>query len=201
MINEFLKNKVVPVAVLNDREQTEETLFCLKEGGINVVEITYRTAFAGEAIRYACEKYPDILTGAGTITNKKQCLDAIKNGAKFIVGPGFSKEVAKVCNKKGVLYVPGVITPSEIMAAKEMGLTLLKFFPFSVFGGIEAVKALKGPFPDVKFMLTGGLNGKNFTEVFSESNVFAVGGSWMIKGSKEEKQAKIAEIKEKLKSL
>lgn len=200
MLNEFLKNKVVPVAVLNSIEETEETLSCLKEGGILAVEITYRTAIAGKAIKYASEKYPEILTGAGTITNKKQCLDAINMGAKFIVGPGFSKDVAKVCAKKKVLYIPGVVTPTEIMMAKDMGLNLLKFFPFSNFGGEDTVKALGGPFPDVKFMITGGISGKNFAEFLKIKNVFAVGGSWMIKGTKEEKLAKIKEVVEGLKA-
>ncbi len=201
MIEKFLQNKVVPVAVLNGLEETKETLSVLSSGGIGAIEITYRTAYAGEAIKYASENYPDILTGAGTVTTKEQAKDAIKNGAKFIVGPGFSSKVAKVCKKKGVLYIPGVVTPSEIIMAKDMGLNVLKFFPFSNFGGEKTVKALGGPFPDVKFMLTGGIDGSNFTEFLKLKNVVSIGGSWMLKGSAEEKSAKIAEIVEKLKNI
>ena len=201
MINEFLKNKVVPVAVLNDEKETEETCLCLKEGGINAIEITYRTAYASSAIEYASKKHPEILTGAGTVTTVEQCKSAIKAGAKFIVGPGFSEKVAKCCKKAGVLYIPGVVTPTEIMMAKDMGLTLLKFFPFSNFGGADTVKALNGPFPEIKFMLTGGISGDNFTDFLKLKNVFAVGGSWMIKGNKEEKQEKIAKVKAGLESL
>ena len=201
MLNEILKHKVVPVAVLDNQEQAEETLYCLKTGGINVVEITYRTAYAGEAIKYATLNYPEILTGAGTITNVEQCKDAVKSGAKFIVGPGFSKEVAKYCKKKGVLYIPGVVTPTEVMMAKEMGLSLLKFFPFSAFGGLETVKALNGPFPEIKFMLTGGINEDNFIQALSAKNVVAVGGSWMIKGDKQEKLDKIIKIAQEIKGL
>lgn len=201
MINEFLKNKVVPVAVLNDEKETEETLSCLKEGGIYAIEITYRTAYASQAIEYATKNYPEILTGAGTVTTVEQCESAIKAGAKFIVGPGFSEKVAICCKNAGVLYVPGVVTPTEIMMAKDMGLTLLKFFPFSNFGGAGTVKALAGPFPEIKFMLTGGISGDNFTEFLALKNVFAIGGSWMIKGTKEEKRAKIAKVKEGLENL
>lgn len=201
MIEKFLQNKVVPVAVLNGKEETEETLSCLLQGGINAIEITYRTAYAGEAIEYASKNYPQILTGAGTVTTKQQAKDAIKKGAKFIVGPGFSCKVAKVCKKAGVLYVPGVVTPTEIMAAKDMGLKLLKFFPFSNFGGEKTVKALAGPFPDVKFMITGGIDGSNFTEFLKIKNVVSIGGSWMLKGNKQEKLAKISEITEKLKEI
>ena len=201
MLEKLLQNKVIPVAVLNGLEETKETLTCLKQGGINAIEITYRTAFAGEAIKYASENFPEILTGAGTVTTKAQAINAIKMGAKFIVGPGFSKDVAKVCRKKGVLYIPGVVTPTEIIMAKDQGLTFLKFFPFSNFGGEKTVKALAGPFPDVKFMITGGIDGSNFTDFLKIKNVVAIGGSWMLKGSTEEKLEKIQEINKKLEEM
>lgn len=191
-----LKEKVVPVATLNNQEETEELLFCLREGGLPVIEITYRTAYAREAIEYAVKNYPDVMTGAGTIINAAQCKDAIEAGAKFIVGPGFSEEVAACCKEADVLYIPGVVTPTEVMMAVNCGLTLVKFFPFSVFGGLAAVDALAGPFPSVEFMLTNGVTGENVKELLSHKKVKAVGGSWLIKGTKEEKIAKIRAVAE-----
>lgn len=196
MLLDLGENKLVPVAVLNDEAETEETLSCLREGGIRAIEITYRTAYASEAIAYAAERYPDILTGAGTVTTEEQCESALKAGAKFIVGPGFSEAVARRCKKEDVLYIPGVVTPTEIMAAKDAGLTLLKLFPFSVFGGLKAVKAYQGPFPEIRFMLTGGVDASNFVECLRQKNVVAIGGSWMLKGTREEKLAMVKEAVE-----
>ena len=190
--------KVVPVATLRNQEETEDILSCLQESGLKVVEITFRTEYASNAIAYAIKHYPQILVGAGTIINKKQCKKAIKAGAKFIVGPGFSKEVAKVCKRANILYVPGVVTPSEVQQAVNCGLNVLKFFPFSTFGGLATVNALVGPFPNVKFMLTNGITGENFVELLNNSNVIAVGGSWMLKGTREEKLEKMTKIVEKL---
>lgn len=186
-----MTEKVVPVAVLHNLDETKEALDLLREGGLPVIEITFRTEHARDAIAYACDNYPDILTGAGTVINAEQCEDAIAAGAKFIVGPGFSREVADVCAKHDVLYIPGVITPTEVMMAIECGLDLLKFFPFSCFGGLATVNALAGPFPQVKFMLTNGVSGENCAELLANPHVVAVGGSWMLKGTREEKLAKI----------
>ena len=126
-----MTNKVVPVATLNNLFDTIETLDLLREGDLKVIEITFRTSYAAEAIKYGVENYPDILVGAGTVINAAQCESAIDAGAKFIVGPGFSSEVAKVCRERDTLYIPGVITPTEVMMAVNEGLTFLKFFPFS----------------------------------------------------------------------
>ena len=138
------------------------------------------------------------MVGAGTIISKKQCKNALKAGAKFIVGPGFSKEVAKVCKRAKILYIPGVVTPSEVQQAVNCGLNVLKFFPFSTFGEIATVKAFAGPFPNVKFMLTNGITGENFAELLNNSNVVAVGGSWMLKGTREEKIDKMKKVVEKI---
>lgn len=187
-------NKVVPVAVLKDEAETEEAFECLKEGGLNAVEITYRTPYAGKAIAYGRKNYPDMFVGAGTVVNEEQCKDAIDSGARFIVGPGFSERVANYCKKANVPYIPGVITPTEIMAAQALGISVMKFFPYSTFGALETVRAYQGPFADVSFMLTNGIDGENFATLLKEKNVVAVGGSWMLKGTKEEKTAKIKHI-------
>lgn len=185
------KHKIVPVATLRDFAETEETLSLLREGGLLVIEITYRTAYAREAVKYAAKHYPDIFVGAGTIVNEEQCLNAIEAGAKFIVGPGFSAGVAAVCEEKGVPYLPGTVTPTEIMAAIDCGLDAVKFFPYSCFGELAGVNALSAPFPSVKFMLTNGITEENCAELLRHKRVIGVGGSWMLKGTREEKLAKI----------
>jgi 2-dehydro-3-deoxyphosphogluconate aldolase/(4S)-4-hydroxy-2-oxoglutarate aldolase len=193
-----LNHKVVPVATLKNLEDTEKTLSLLKEGGLKVIEITFRTEYAKSAIAYGVKNYPDILIGAGTVINAAQCEDAIEAGAKFIVGPGFSSEVAEICKKRDILYLPGVVTPTEVMMAVNAGITTVKFFPFSTFGGLDTVNALAGPFPNVKFMITNGITADNCEEYLKNPYVVAVGGSWMLKGSEEEKLEKIkraAEIK------
>ena len=190
--------KVVPVATLHHQEETEEVLSCLRESGLKVIEITFRTEYATEAIKYAVKNYSDILVGAGTVINKKQCKEALRAGAQFIVGPGFSKEVAQLCKRAKVLYIPGVVTPSEVQEAVNCGLSILKFFPYSTFGELNTVNALAGPFPQVKFMLTNGITEGNFPELLQSSHVIAVGGSWMLKGSREEKMQKMKIIMENL---
>ncbi len=190
--------KVVPVATLFNEKDTAETLSLLSEGGLKTVEITYRTDYAHKAIETAATTFTDVTVGAGTIITPEQCKDAINAGAKFIVSPGLSESVAKVCDENGVPYIPGTITPTEIMRAVSLGLNLLKYFPFAHFGGGNAVKALEGPFPDVKFILTNGITADNFSVLLKIGNVAGVGGSWMLKGSREEKLKKILDITSKI---
>ena len=153
-------NRVVPVVVIRDIADTCPTLEALCDGGIPVAEITFRTACAAEAIRIGCEKFPDMMIGAGTVINAEQAKIAIGAGARFIVSPG-------LCREADVPYLPGCVTPTEIMAALEMGLTTLKFFPANVYGGLTALKALSAPFPQVRFLPTGGVDLKNIKEYLS----------------------------------
>lgn len=175
--------KLVPVVVFNDISEVVPTLGALEKGGLPVAEITFRTDCAAEAIRLAVEKCPGMLIGAGTVICRSQCEDAIDAGAKFIVGPGLSEAVAETCEKRGVPYIPGVITPTEVIKAIGLGLTVLKFFPASDFGGLKTIKALSAAFPQVTFMPTGGINENNLTEYLSFPKIAACGGSWMMKGS------------------
>lgn len=175
-------DKIIPVVVINDVNQTQDILSKLKEGGINCAEITFRTACAKEAIKVANELFPDMNIGAGTVINGKQAKDAVEVGAKFIVSPGFSKEVAVFCKENSIPYYPGCVTPTEIMEALENGLTILKFFPANVYGGIKAMKALSAPFPQVRFIPTGGVDLSNLEEYLSFDKVYAIGGSFMMKG-------------------
>lgn len=186
--------KVIPVVVLHDEAEAEEKLGALVEGGLPVAEITFRTPYAADAIALAVRKYPHMLVGAGTVINGEQCERAIAAGAKFIVSPGLSEEVAAVCKKKEIPYLPGVVTPTEIMRALSLGLTHLKFFPAGDFGGLKTIKALSAAFPQVMFMPTGGVSLENLTEFLSFPKIFACGGSWMMKGNIAENCRKILEL-------
>lgn len=178
--------KIVPVVTIQKIEDAAGMLEGLLEGGLPVAEICFRTDCAEETIKLAIKKYPEMLVGAGTVINREQCERAIKAGAKFIVSPGLSKEVAKVCREKEIPYLPGVVTPTEIMKALSLGLTHLKFFPAGSFGGLNTIKALSAAFPQVRFMPTGGVSLENMNEYLSFPKIFACGGSWMMKGNAEE---------------
>ena len=185
--------RLVPVAVAETAERAEEILMALTEGGLPVAEVTFRTACAAEAIRAGRRNHPDMLIGAGTVINAEQCRQAVAAGAQFIVSPGLSRSVAAECRKAGVPYLPGCATPTEIMAALEEGISIVKFFPASVYGGLKAIKAIGAAFPAVRFLPTGGVDASNLAEFAAESRIFAIGGSWMLKGSREEMTAKTAE--------
>lgn len=175
-------DRVIPVVVIKELADTEKTLKALIDGGINCAEITFRTACAADAIKLATEKFPNMNVGAGTVINAEQCKKALESGAKFIVSPGLSAGVANVCKEAGVPYFPGCVTPTEIMAALELGIDIVKFFPANVYGGLKALKALAAPFPQIKFIPTGGVDLTNLEEFLAFDKVYAVGGSFMMKG-------------------
>ena len=172
---------LIPVVVIKELSETEKVMKALRNHGINCAEITFRTACAAEAIALACKKFPDMNVGAGTVINGKQCEEALQAGAKFIVSPGLSVDVAKICKFRGVPYYPGCVTPTEIMQAIELGINVVKFFPANVYGGLKALKALAAPFPQIKFIPTGGVDRNNLDEFLAFDKVFAVGGSFMVK--------------------
>ena len=178
-------DKLIPVVVIKEISEVDKILPALKKSNINCAEITFRTACAKDAIEYACKNYPDMNIGAGTVINAEQCKSAIKAGAKFIVSPGLSPAVARVCKKAGVPYYPGCVTPTEIMAALDLGITIVKFFPANIYGGLKALKALSAPFPQVKFIPTGGVDRSNIEEFLAFDKVFAIGGSFFVKESLE----------------
>lgn len=183
-------DKLIPVVVIKELGETDKILTALKASGINCAEITFRTACAKDAIKYASEKYPEMNIGAGTVINKKQCAEAIKAGAKFIVSPGLSKDAARLCKKKGIPYYPGCVTPTEIIEALELGITTVKFFPADVYGGLKALKALSAPFPQIKFIPTGGVNRENLDEFLAFDKIEAVGGSFFVKEALEKMEEK-----------
>ena len=171
---------LVPVIAVNDADDAVPLCKALSDGGLPVAEITFRTDCAAEAIRLAVKEFPDMEIGAGTVIDGKQCEKALASGAKFIVSPGLSVEVAEMCKEKGVPYYPGCVTPTEIMQALSLGITTVKFFPANIYGGLKALKALSAPFPQVRFIPTGGVNKENMDEYLSFEKVAAVGGSFFV---------------------
>ncbi len=170
---------IVPVVVLENANDAVETARAMLAGGIDVMEITFRTAAAPEAIRRVAETVPEMLVGAGTVVTPEQCRRAVECGAEFIVSPGYDEEIVSWCCERGVSVMPGCVTPTEIMAALKHGLTVLKFFPANVYGGVKALKSLAGPFGGMKFVPTGGVGPNNLAEFAASSAVHAVGGSWV----------------------
>ncbi len=181
VIEIFTREKIVPVIKIDDLSVVQPLLEAMRDGGINVAEITYRTAFAKDAIALAVKSFPDMIVGAGTVINIEQAKEAIKLGAKFVVSPGFDKMTALYCKEKSVPYFGGCLTPTEIMTAVGLGFDVIKFFPSEAMGGLKTIKSLAAPFPGIKFMPTGGININNIKEYLSFDKVIACGGSWMVK--------------------
>lgn len=175
----FNKAGVIPVVVINNADDAVPTAKALLAGGINVMEITLRTPAAIDAIGRVSRECPDMITGAGTVLNAEQCRAAIAAGAEFIVSPGLSAGVVEEAKKSDVPVIPGCVTPTEIMAALDMGIKTVKFFPAQVYGGLSAMKALAAPFGGVKFIPTGGVNADNLSEYLAAPFIEAVGGSWL----------------------
>ena len=176
--------KIVPVVKIDNVNDTLPLMKALCDGGIPIAEITFRTACAGDAIKMASENFGDkMLVGAGTVINATQAKLAVENGAKFIVSPGFAREISDVCNEAGITYIPGCVTPTEIMAAISCGHKIIKFFPASNYGGVQTIKALSAPFGDIVFIPTGGVNATNINDFLAVKSIIACGGSWMVKDS------------------
>ena len=170
---------VVPVVVLDNAKDAVPTAKALALGGVDVMEITFRTAAAADSIKAVSEQCPEVMVGAGTVITLEQCKTAVSCGAKFIVAPGFDEEVVRWCVERQIPILPGCVTPTEIMAARKLGLRVVKFFPAGVYGGLKALKALSGPFGDIKFVPTGGVKGENIADYIAAPFIQAVGGSWI----------------------
>lgn len=173
--------KFIPVVVIQELSETDRIMTALQHSGIRCAEITFRTDCAAQAIEYAATNYPDMRIGAGTVINAEQCNAALRAGARFVVSPGLSPAVAEICNANKVPYYPGCVTPTEIMQALELGITTVKFFPANVYGGLKALKALSAPFPQIRFIPTGGVDRSNLEEFLAFDKVAAIGGSFFVK--------------------
>jgi 2-dehydro-3-deoxyphosphogluconate aldolase/(4S)-4-hydroxy-2-oxoglutarate aldolase len=172
---------IVPVVVLNNAEDAVPLARALLKGGIDFMEITFRTECAAESIALIAKEVPEMTVGAGTVINLEQAERAVENGAKFIVSPGLDVGVVTWAQERDIPVIPGCVTPTEIMKAISLGLNVVKFFPADVFGGIKAIKALSAPFGQVKFLPTGGVSEANLKDFIENKSVAAIGGSWVCK--------------------
>lgn len=177
---ESFSGRLVPVVVLADADRADGLAEALFAGGLHVAEVTFRTPAAAEVIRRMA-KHPDLVVGAGTVIRAEQVDQAADAGARFIVSPGLSQPVVARARERGVDVLPGVVTPSEVIAALDLGIDTMKFFPAAQYGGVATLKALASPFPDVRFVPTGGVSPADLTDYLSLSTVPAVGGSWMVR--------------------
>ena len=170
---------IIPVLVFDEITQAIPVAQALVSGGVRLLEVTLRTAQGLEAIRIIKQTVPEAIVGAGTVTTAEQFSAAIAAGAEFIVSPGLSPELLQAAKDWGGPYLPGVATPAEVMQARNAGFRYQKLFPAEVVGGVEMLKALFGPFSDVKFCPTGGISPENYQTYLQAPNVFSVGGSWL----------------------
>ncbi|KAF0223502.1 MAG: Entner-Doudoroff aldolase [Erysipelotrichaceae bacterium] len=171
---------IVPVVKIENADQAVALGKALINAHLNVIEITFRTAAAADAIKVVAAALPELLVGAGTVLSRKQVDEAILSGAKFIVTPGFNPDVVSYCVEKDIPIIPGCSSPSDIEAALSFGLNVVKFFPAEQLGGLPMIKALSAPYGNVKFIATGGINEKNFRAYLDYPKVIAIAGSWMV---------------------
>jgi 2-dehydro-3-deoxyphosphogluconate aldolase/(4S)-4-hydroxy-2-oxoglutarate aldolase len=177
---ERLGERLVPVVVLSDADRSEDLAEALVAGGLHIAEVTFRTSAAAESIRRMA-KHPDLFVGAGTVLRAEQVDAAADAGARFVVSPGLSRTVVERARQRGLDVLPGVVTPSEVIAALDLGIDTVKFFPAAQYGGAGTLAALAAPFPDVRFVPTGGVSSANLATYLSLPTVAAVGGSWMVR--------------------
>lgn len=171
--------RVIPVVAIEKIEDALPLAQALKQGGLPIMEITFRTDCAVEAMKLISKEFPDILIGAGTVLTTNQCRQAIKAGAKFIVTPGFDEKIVQYCLDENVPIFPGAVTPTEIMKAISMGIDIIKFFPAENYGGLKTIKSLSAPFSNIKFIPTGGVSEANLESYLSFEKTVACGGTWM----------------------
>jgi 2-dehydro-3-deoxyphosphogluconate aldolase/(4S)-4-hydroxy-2-oxoglutarate aldolase len=173
--------KIIPVAVINKVEDAIPLGKALIQAGLPVLEVTFRTEAATEAIKKVCQELPEIYIGAGTVLKIEQVKQATNAGCKFIVSPGFNPKIVDYCVENNIMIIPGLNTPTMIEWALERGITFVKFFPADLSGGPKMLKTLSGPYPQMRFMPTGGVNSDTMLDYLKLPNVLVVGGSWIVK--------------------
>lgn len=181
MVTELLRRRVIPVIEIDDAVNAEPLAEALLNGGIDVIEITFRTPAAQQAIKRISKSFPDMLLGAGTVLSREDADRAVDAGASFGLAPGVNAEVVKRFQASGGLFIPGVMTPSEVELGLGLGCNLLKFFPAELAGGTAMLKALTGPYESrgVRFCPAGGISGENMLAYLALPIVAMVGGSWL----------------------
>ena len=182
ILDQIEKMRVVPVVAIENAQDTMQLADMLIEGGLPCAEITFRTAVAVDAMRIMAQR-GDILVGAGTVLKVDQVKAAVDVGARFMVSPGFNPKVVGYCVENNITVTPGISTPSDIEAALEFGLEVLKFFPAEAFGGLKTLKAMSGPYGAVKFIPTGGISPNNLVDYLQFPKTLACGGTWLAKSN------------------
>jgi 2-dehydro-3-deoxyphosphogluconate aldolase/(4S)-4-hydroxy-2-oxoglutarate aldolase len=182
MLARFSGKRIVPVIVLDHEEQAEPLAEALLRAGLDIMEITFRTAAAEASIRRIAQRFPEILVGAGTVLGADQLKRAVDAGAAYALAPGLNEAVVKAAEACGILMFPGVMTPSEVERALSLNCRILKFFPAETAGGVNMIKALEGPYghTGVKFLPTGGIGLANMRAYLERPSVAAIGGSWIV---------------------
>jgi 2-dehydro-3-deoxyphosphogluconate aldolase/(4S)-4-hydroxy-2-oxoglutarate aldolase len=175
----FQGTTVIPVVTIARAADAVPLAEALLRGGLRVIEVTLRTPEAPAAIRAIARALPDVVVGAGTVLTGADVTRAVEAGARFLVSPGLTADLVAAGLGSELPYIPGAVTPSEVIAARETGFSLLKFFPAEAFGGIEALRQLAPVFPGIAFCPTGGVGADNAAHYLALANVPMVGGSWM----------------------
>ena len=181
LMNRIHSIGIIPVIAIEDPEKAVPLAKALVKGGLPAAEVTFRTAAAEEAIRRIVAEVPEMLVGAGTVLTREQADRAIAAGSQFIVSPGFNPEITRYVIEKGVAMMPGTATAGEMEQAMAMGLSVVKFFPAEQNGGVAKLKALAGPYTNLRWMPTGGVNTKNMLDYLNFDRIIACGGTWMVK--------------------
>ncbi|PLR35405.1 keto-deoxy-phosphogluconate aldolase [Chimaeribacter californicus] len=171
---------VVPVIVINELEHAVPLAKALVAGGVKVLEVTLRTECALEAIRAIAREVPDAIIGAGTVINPQQLDEVISAGAQFAISPGLTAPLLKAATDGPIPLIPGISTVSELMLGMDYGLREFKFFPAEANGGVKALQAIAGPFPQVRFCPTGGITPNNYRDYLALKSVLCIGGSWLV---------------------
>ena len=181
ILEEISNIGVVPVVAIDHKYDAAPLADALTKGGLPCAEVTFRTEAAEASIRAISKAFPDMLVGAGTVLTVEQVQKAVDAGARFIVSPGLNPEVVKYCVDRQIPVTPGTCNPSDIEAAIDLGLDVVKFFPAEAAGGLAMIKAVAAPYTKMKFMPTGGINAGNLNQYLAFPKILACGGSWMVK--------------------
>ena len=181
IFNSFYKIGIIPVIEIDSTQHARPLAESLLAGGLPVAEVTLRTGAALESIRIMAREVREVIVGAGTVINREQAEAAVEAGAQFLVSPGMVEEVVLWARENQIPMLAGALTPTEMIQGINLGLNILKFFPSETIGGLKALKALSDPFPQLRFIPTGGIRPENLAGYLQMEKVHAVGGSWMAK--------------------
>jgi 2-dehydro-3-deoxyphosphogluconate aldolase/(4S)-4-hydroxy-2-oxoglutarate aldolase len=182
VLEKITRKRIIPVVVIEEESVAESLAETLLRAGLDVMEITFRTAAAAPAIRRIAAGFPEMTLGAGTLLDTDQVWRAAEAGARFAVAPGLNEKVVEAAGQAAMDMIPGIMTPSELEKALSLGCRTLKFFPAEQAGGVSTLKALEGPYghTGMRFVPTGGVNAGNLRAYLERPSVAAIGGSWMV---------------------